>query len=197
MALFDLFMVALIGGGEGKAGLDFWPEALRALRWITQKTSAMIVLSSDWRKDHELVAGVESSLREYEIPPLEGCTPDLDKTASNPGVMQVLHASFREKRCKEIRAWLKGHPEVTKFVAIDDVDLSTSSTRIPPKTTLGLELEELPHAPQGDAPPFPLLDPAKDFVRTVPSTGLNMHLARLVVSLLGPEMPDPQEIIDT
>ena len=26
---------------------------------------------------------------------------------------EVIHASFREKRCKEIRSWLKNHPEVT------------------------------------------------------------------------------------
>ena len=34
-----------------------------------------------------------------------------------PGVIKAIHSSFREKRCKEIRKWLKQHPKITHFCA--------------------------------------------------------------------------------
>lgn len=156
----------------------------------------MIVLSSDWRKDEELVDGVENSLREYDMPKLLGITPDHDASSSRDGVLKVLHTSFREKRCKEIRAWLKSHSEVKHFVSIDDADLSTSTKRITPWTELGIALAHLPQAPQGDNPDIPLLNPASEFVRVEPTSGLNMHLAGLCVSFLQSKEVELSEIVN-
>jgi len=155
--------VPLLGSGEAKAGLiglDFWPLALRALRHIVQKTTARIVLSSDWRKQEELMDGIGGQLEEYRIPGLYGVTPDLDQATA--GVVKALHASFREKRSKEIRKWLRQHPKVERFVAIDDIDLS---------------------APSAQAT-GPLLDPNSEFIRCSPTVGLTMELARLAVCYL-------------
>lgn len=160
--------VALLGNSEASAGIDFWPTAMRALRFIVQKTGARIVLSSDWRKEEVLRKGIASSFEEYRMPPLYSQTPDLDFAA--PGVIKALHSSFREKRCKEIRKWLRQHPNVTTWIAIDDIDLS-----LPDK-------EGKRHVEMGHDSVF--LDPGSEFVRTNPQTGLTMDLARLAVSFL-------------
>merc|ERR1719359_2138329 len=123
----DGVKVPLLGGGEAKAGLiglDFWPQALRSLRHIVQKAEARIVLSSDWRKSPELMEGINGQLEEHRMPSLFGATPDLDQAGA--GVVKSLHGSFREKRCKEIRKWLRQHPKIERWVAIDDIDLSVS-----------------------------------------------------------------------
>ena len=73
-------------------------ERLRRLR---SKTRAKVVLISTWRYDP---AGLFSAKR-YGIP-FMGCTPDLP------------HRPRRD----EILAWLKKHPDVTRFAVIDDED---------------------------------------------------------------------------
>lgn len=152
--------VPLLGDTEAKAGLDFWPSAMRALRHVSRKTNARIVLSSDWRKEHVLKQGVNQALQEHGMLGLYDETPDLDHTA--PGVIKAIHSSFREKRCKEIRKWLRTHPKVTQFVAIDDIDLSQVE-----KNETGM-----------------CLDPNLEFIRTNPSQGLTLELAKLAVSFL-------------
>lgn len=168
--------VPLLGSGEAKAGLvgmDFWPSALRCLRHIVQKTQARIVLSSDWRKSEELVEGINGQLEEHRMPELFGQTPDLDPKDA-VGVVKALHGSFREKRCKEIRRWLRAHPKIERFVAIDDIDLSVCG--------------------KGDDPSF-CLDSSVEFVRCAPMTGLTMELAKIAVCFLN-DVPVTQEMME-
>lgn len=171
----DGVKVPLLGSGEAKAGLiglDFWPLALRALRHIVQKTEARIVLSSDWRKSPELMEGINGQLEEHRMPELFGATPDLDQGGA--GVVKALHASFREKRCKEIRKWLRQHPKITRWVAIDDIDLSVSG--------------------KGDDQGV-CLDSNYEFVRCAPMTGLTMDLAKLAVCFLN-DLPVSPEMVE-
>eukprot|EP00933_Yihiella_yeosuensis_P004452 TRINITY_DN108819_c0_g1_i1.p1 TRINITY_DN108819_c0_g1~~TRINITY_DN108819_c0_g1_i1.p1 ORF type:complete len:424 (-),score=88.61 TRINITY_DN108819_c0_g1_i1:139-1383(-) len=158
--------VALLGNSEAKAGVDFWPGAMRALRFIVQKTDARIVLSSDWRKEEVLKDGIKSAFEEYSMPELYSQTPDLDQ--ASVGVIKALHSSFREKRCKEIRKWLRQHPKVTNYCAIDDIDLS-----MPDKEAL--------RAGRDPSKASIFLDSSFEFVKTNPTVGLNMDLARLIV----------------
>jgi hypothetical protein len=166
--------VPLLGDGEAKAGLiglDFWPLALRSLRHIVHKTEARIVLSSDWRKQEELIEGINGQLQEHRMPKLFGCTPDL--AATGTGVVKALHTSFREKRCKEIRKWLRANPKIQRWVAIDDIDLSDGGRGGEPSTTL---------------------DSNSEFVRCAPMTGLTMELARIAVCFLNDE-PVTQDML--
>jgi len=168
--------VPLLGAGEAKAGLigmDFWPGALRCLRYIVQKTEARIVLSSDWRKSEELIEGINGQLEEHRMPELFDKTPDLDNSGAT-GVVKALHGSFREKRSKEIRRWLRAHPNIERFVAIDDIDLSVCG--------------------KGDDPSF-CLDSNTDFVRCSPLIGLTMDLAKIAVCFLN-DLPLTQEMIE-
>jgi len=157
--------VPLLGNSEAKAGIDFWPSAMRALRHIVSKTGVRIVLSSDWRKSDELKEGIGAQFDEYRMPALYDQTPDLDLAA--PGVLKTLHSSFREKRCKEIRKWLRSHPKIERWVAIDDVDLS-----MPDK--------EASRATEGQSSVF--LDAGQNFVRCNPTNGLTMELARIAIA---------------
>lgn len=173
--------VPLLGNSEAKAGIDFWPTAMRALRHIVQRTGARLVLSSDWRKEAVLKQGIAGALEEYRMPALYGETPDMDQATR--GVIKALHTSFREKRCKEIRKWLSRYPKIQRWIAIDDVDLSL------PDKEAKRELE----ADATQASVF--LNPSENFVRTNPQSGLNMELARLAVCLLnGQEVT--QDVLD-
>lgn len=160
--------VPLMGGGEAKAAVDFWPGAMRALRHIVKQTSCRICLSSDWRKDDTLKEGIAAQFEEYSMPPMYGQTPDFDAVTS-PGVIKAIHTSGREKRCKEIRKWLKGHPKVTSWIAIDDNDLSAPD-------------KEAKRSADEGAGTF--LDPGKNFVKTNPTIGLTIELAKLAICLL-------------
>eukprot|EP00434_Breviolum_minutum_P012275 symbB.v1.2.010819.t1/scaffold706.1/size171012/8 len=148
---------------------------MRALRFIVQKTEARIVLSSDWRKQDVLKEGIESAFEEHGIPSLYSSTPDLDQ--ATPGVIKAIHSSFREKRCKEIRKWLKQHPKITHFCAIDDVDLSMVD-----KASLksGRDAENI------------FLDPDKEFVKTNPVVGLTMEISKLVICYLNGTEPSDE-----
>lgn len=167
--------VALLGDGEAKAGLialDFWPQALRALRHIVSKTDARIVLSSDWRKADELMEGINGQLEEHRMPKLFDATPDLDK--GGVGVMKAIHGSFQEKRCKEIRKWLRQHPKIERFCAIDDIDLGRGGRGIDEGVNLDCD---------------------SNFVKCAPMTGLTLELAKIAVCFLN-DQPVSQEMME-
>mmetsp|Transcript_113567 Transcript_113567/g.315967 ORF Transcript_113567/g.315967 Transcript_113567/m.315967 type:complete len:460 (-) Transcript_113567:50-1429(-) len=177
--------VALMGDmsntNDNLAGIDFWPQAMRALKYIVQKTQAAVVLSSDWRKQESLVQGINNQMGEYGMPKLYGQTPDLSAT-TGIGVVKALHSNVREKRAKEIRKWLRTHPKITRYVAIDDMDLSPNRR------------DELLHQQSGSAEPMPFLDMSSDFVKCNPAVGLTMDLAKLAIALLNGGPVSDQEL---
>ena len=74
---------------------------LARFKRLLKRTRAKVVLTSTWRYDP---AGLFSAKR-WGIPFIS-VTPDMPK----------------RPRHDEIRAWLKKHPQVTRFVVIDDED---------------------------------------------------------------------------
>jgi HAD domain in Swiss Army Knife RNA repair proteins len=77
------------------------PKLLKRLKRLLELTGAKIVLSSTWRYDP---AGLFSA-KYWGIPYID-VIPDMPK----------------KSRCEEVRAWLKAHPKVKRFVVIDDED---------------------------------------------------------------------------
>jgi hypothetical protein len=71
------------------------------LKKLLKRTRAKVVLSSTWRVDP---IGLFAA-KHWGIPFFDVC-PDLPKVP----------------RCKEVLKWLAGHPEVTRYVVIDDED---------------------------------------------------------------------------
>lgn len=77
------------------------PILLQRFRQLLEKTGAQVVLSSNWRFDP---AGLFSA-EHYGIPFIAS-TPDLEG----------------EPRCNAILEWLRCHPDVERFIVIDDED---------------------------------------------------------------------------
>jgi hypothetical protein len=90
---------------------EFHRQCMENLKDAVTKTGASIVLSSTWRESGRGRRAVDAVLASYGIAPHVGCTPSLGYAAG---------------RDREVRAWLetKGQNVGTKWVAIDDMDLS-------------------------------------------------------------------------
>ena len=103
---------------------DFDTKAIKVLNEIIEQTGCDIVVSSDWR----LHATLEE-LGDYYISqgiikrPID--TTDIFKDIF-PKEWSVLRfrADLELERSMEINHWLENHPEVTHWVAVDDLNMS-------------------------------------------------------------------------
>jgi len=84
---------------------------------IIRRTCAVTVLSSTWRKYPHQIEMVENILKLLKLDPIYDCTIDLGRGA--------------DSRAEEILEWLGRHPEVKNWIAIDDVDLTETSSQTP------------------------------------------------------------------
>ena len=106
---------------------DFDEKAVRILNQILEETGAEIVVSSDWKR----WANVEEMGEYYEskgiIRKPIALTPDLgDCTWENPERESWVWSprwDLEMSRVVEIRQYLYDHPEITHWVAIDDLDM--------------------------------------------------------------------------
>ena len=106
---------------------DFDEKAVRILNQILEKTGAEIVVSSDWKR----WANVEEMGEYYEskgiIRKPISLTPDLgDCTWENEDRENWVWSprwDLEMSRVVEIRQYLYDHPEITHWVAIDDLHL--------------------------------------------------------------------------
>jgi len=146
---------------------DFISGALLALRHIVETTGAIIVLSSEWRRDQPMRDGVDNILTEYEMRPCATWTPtDLarDMGTENP------FKAFTERRAREISQWLSTNPQVKQWVVIDDINMADADLDRKPGTLL--------MAPR--------------IVQTHRKIGLTMEQAKAAVRLLRGEKLPPQ-----
>lgn len=87
-----------------KYGLDYIDQnAVELVAQIVKETKAKIVLTSTWRLNERDLELVKKSLMVSGIG-LEDCTKKLENKA----------------RLEEIKEWLERHPEVKRFVILDD-----------------------------------------------------------------------------
>jgi hypothetical protein len=106
---------------------DFDEKSVRILNQILEETGAEIVVSSDWKR----WANVEEMGEYYEskgiIRKPIALTPDLgDCTWENPERESWVWSprwDLEMSRVVEIRQYLYDHPEITHWVAIDDLDM--------------------------------------------------------------------------
>jgi hypothetical protein len=104
-------------GGEGEPPVtirldDFNKIAVDVLNDIILTSGADLVISSDWRL-YATLDEMKDLFHQFGVikGPID-FTPELQTTTK--------HANIR---VDEINLWLSKHPEVTKWVAIDDMDL--------------------------------------------------------------------------
>lgn len=124
------------GGRYKKKGFDSNPEtpmdirtdsfdskAVKVLNKIIEETGCEIVISSDWKRLGTLEQ-MQKMYRTRGIKEPIDYTPDMkDFDEFNYGMYHHKNR-FEEIRICEIEKWLKDHPEVTHWVAVDDMDLS-------------------------------------------------------------------------
>jgi hypothetical protein len=100
---------------------------LARFKELVSKTGAKVVLSSTWRSDP---IGLLAA-RHFDIPFDDVCT-------DTPGA----------PRCEEILSWLRRHPDVTRYVVLDDSDdcldelplfQPSQSTGLTPEIAKGIE----------------------------------------------------------
>lgn len=105
---------------------DFSVAAMGNLRAIVQQTGASVVLSSEWRRTEKLRDNIGAAMRSYDLPKLRDWTPIFEAKPELQGVDPVL--AWCERRAREIGKWLRDHPEVTAWVALDDLDFSMADS---------------------------------------------------------------------
>lgn len=102
---------------------DFISAAMLALRYVVEQTGAIIVLSSEWRRDQPMRDGVDNILGEYELPSISSWTPtDLQRDMGTENPFQA----FTERRAREISQWVNKNPQVRQWVVLDDINMSTA-----------------------------------------------------------------------
>jgi hypothetical protein len=106
---------------------NFDNKSVKVLNSILSITDAEIVVSSDWRVHATLEELGEYYISQGIIKKPIGYTP-----TSLPGDLPYFFDDYdktelEQTRSYEILEWLKEHPEVTHWVAVDDLDMSVRS----------------------------------------------------------------------
>ena len=103
---------------------DFDDKAVKVLNEILEETGADIVVSSDWR----LHANLEELGEYYEsqgiIKKPIAVTDQFQDLFPKEWNAFRFRANLELERSMEINHWLENHPEVTDWVAVDDLDMS-------------------------------------------------------------------------
>ena len=103
---------------------NFDTKAIEVLNDILTETGAEIVVSSDWK----LYATVEE-LGDYYISqgiakkPIAR-TPNMDEFDSDGAALYSWNGWRARTRIVEIEEYIKAHPEITHWVAVDDINMS-------------------------------------------------------------------------
>jgi len=92
-------------------------DAIARLNRIVAVTGAKIVVSSTWRKLFDLSELLQIFVAHGLLAEIVGATPEGHK---EPGFMEMYGHPTRLPRGYEIDYWLKAHPEVERFVILDD-----------------------------------------------------------------------------
>ncbi len=106
---------------------NFDRKAVKVLNEIVDVTGCDIVISSDWKRWGTLEQ-IQEMYRTRGIKPPIDTTPffsALLKEKKIPSFLEYTREDSLEiERSYEINYWLETHPEVTHWVALDDLDMS-------------------------------------------------------------------------
>lgn len=99
---------------------NFDLKAIKILNQILIETNAEIVVSSDWRKDANLDELGEYYLNHGIIKAPIGVTKFIENIDEEG-------YTYQQDRAIEIKEYLREHPEITHWVAIDDLNLGVEA----------------------------------------------------------------------
>lgn len=146
---------------------DFFKSAVKALRHIIERTGAVIVLSSEWRRSEPLCNALLESFEKNRLRPW-GFTTTMDLELE-PGPDQV--RQFADRRAREIALWVQANEKDLKgWVVLDDINIAiaddvSKKSKTAKKDAIGPRL-----------------------VQTWPLCGLTMGNAKTAVRILNGEM---------
>lgn len=108
---------------------DFDKKAIKVLNEVLEKTGAEIVVSSDWK----LHATVEELGEYYESQgiikkPIDR-TLNLDEFDPDSAGLYAWKGWRARMRILEIEKYLEDHPEITHWVAVDDINMSIEANQ--------------------------------------------------------------------
>ena len=108
---------------------NFDKKAIKILNKILAETDAEIVVSSDWK----LHANLEELGEYYEsqgiIKKPIATTPNLEEFEPESAGLYHWKGWYQRKRILEINKYLEDHPEVTHWVAVDDLNMSPENNQ--------------------------------------------------------------------
>ena len=105
---------------------SFDPKAVKVLNSIIEKTGCEIVVSSDWKRWGTLEQMQEMYTKRGIKPPI-ALTPTLQEcTIHGNNFIWSKEWDLEQTRSIEIKQYLHDHPEITHWVAVDDLDMSDS-----------------------------------------------------------------------
>ena len=103
---------------------NFDKKSVQVLNEILEETGAELVVSSDWR----FYATLEELGDYYQSQGINKRPIDVTEKFSDAFPKEWSGLRFRAEleleRFMEIELWLENHPEVTQWVAVDDLDMS-------------------------------------------------------------------------
>jgi hypothetical protein len=102
---------------------DFDKKAVNILNNILEETSTEIVVSSDWRYHATLEELGEYYISQEIIKKPIGVTKTLGKCDIPKNFIWSPKWDLEQSRSLEILQYLKDHPEITHWVAIDDLNM--------------------------------------------------------------------------
>jgi hypothetical protein len=102
---------------------DFDKKAVKILNEVLEETGAEIIVSSDWRYHATLEELGEYYLSQGIIKTPIGITPFTKDIDPKWWVTFNNYAMLEQERVIEIKYWLEQHPEVSNWVAVDDLNL--------------------------------------------------------------------------
>lgn len=106
---------------------NFDKKAIKTLNQILEETGAEIVVSSDWRKHADLDELGDYYQAQGIIKRPIGVTKFYDECSLADGFNFHFIDKTEQQRCFEIKQYLHDNPDITQWVAVDDLDLANDS----------------------------------------------------------------------
>jgi hypothetical protein len=103
---------------------DFDSKAIKVLNEIIEETGCDIVVSSDWRLHANLEELGYYYMKQGIIKKPIAVTDIFQDIFPKEWNAFKFHADLELERSMEINHWLENHPEVTHWVAVDDLNMS-------------------------------------------------------------------------
>jgi hypothetical protein len=126
---------------------NFDQKAVKVLNEILEETEAEIVVSSDWKHWANLKELSDYYEAQGIIKRPIAITPNLEEFDSDTACLFNWKGWYERKRILEIDRYLELHPEITHWVAVDDLNMSPGYNQghglenfiLTPKSTEGIK----------------------------------------------------------